>query len=339
MKTITSTLVCLLLTVSAFATQISVSNSPQNPGQYSSITAAISAASAGDTILVHPTSTSYGNFTVDKKLVIIGGGFNVQKTNPFYTTFGVITLRASGAGSKFFGIRVNYTQDSFSDNNLPIDSLFFEDVYFTSPNGMISNYTYPTNLVVRNCVLHGADLKQNVNSSATFSHCIFEGSGPFDSNGSLLVEYCLFQGNNHLDDVVGGVIQNCIFYDGTMGTPLSLSTFNNCMSFNLTNNTLPPGTNIGSGNQSGVDPLFVNNPINAAFSFTLDYHLQAGSPALTAATDGGEIGVYGGPNSTFSLSGEPLNSPIIRDFTITNAAIPVNGNLDIDVTITKPLDE
>ena len=84
---------------------------------------------------------------------------------------------------------------------------------------------------------------------------------------------------------------------------------------------------------------FVNNPINALFSFANDYKLQGSSPALTAATDGGEIGLYGGPNATFSLSGEPLNSPIVRDFTITNAAIPVNGNLDIDVTITKPLDE
>lgn len=339
MKKITSTLVYLLLTVSAFATQISVSNSPQNPGQYSSIGAAITAAAAGDTLLVHPTSASYGNFTINKKLVIIGGGFNVQKTNPFYTTFGSITLAAGCDGSKFYGFRASHFIDVFQLNNLPLDSLFFEDLFLT--NYIIFNYAHPTNMVVRNCIIDYSNLNNDVNSSVTFSHCIFEGSGPSNSNGSLLVEYCLFQGNStsHLNSVSGAVVQNCIFYDGAISSSITLSTFNNCMSFNLSPNTLPPGTNIGSGNQSGVDPLFVNNPINAAFSYSLDYNLQAGSPALTAATDGGEIGIYGGPNPTFSLSGEPLNSPIIRDFTITNAAIPVNGNLDIDVTITKPISE
>jgi len=35
-----------------------------------------------------------------------------------------------------------------------------------------------------------------------------------------------------------------------------------------------------------LDPLFVNAAAN-------DYHLQSGSPCLTAASDGGEIGAYG----------------------------------------------
>ncbi len=337
MKKSLFTIIILLACVRVFATQISVSNSTQNPGQYSTIAAAITAASAGDTLLVHPTATNYGNFSLNKKLVIIGGGFNVQKTNPFYTTFGGITLQPGCDGSRFFGFRVG-TVSTTTSAGAAMDSLFFEDIYFTQYLGFFYSF-YPTNLVVRNCIVDFINLSSATSSSATISHCIFEGDAIEASTGSLLVEYCLFQGStNQLNGVSGAVIQNCILYDGNIGS-ISLSTFNNCMSFNLTNNTLPPGTNIGSGNQSGVDPLFVNNPINQAFSFTRDYHLQVGSPALTAATDGGQIGVYGGPNATFSLSGEPLNSPIVRDFIITNAAVPVNGNLDIDVTITKPLDQ
>ena len=204
---------------------------------------------------------------------------------------------------------------------------------------MIFNYAHPTNMIFRNCVIGYLDLNNDLNSSVIISHSIFESSGPTNSNGDLLVEYCLFQGTSHLSGVTGAVIQNCVFYDGAMATSVTLSTFNNCLSFNLIDNTLPPGANIGTSNLSNVNPAFVNNPINANFSFSLDYKLQGGSPALTAASDGGEIGVYGGPNATFSLSGEPLNSAILRNFTITNAAIPVNGNLDIEVTITKPLDE
>ncbi|MBL0095854.1 MAG: hypothetical protein IPP46_04725 [Bacteroidetes bacterium] len=63
------------------------------------------------------------------------------------------------------------------------------------------------------------------------------------------------------------------------------------------------------------------------------YHTGA---SLTASTTGGPIGVYGG-TSNFSLTGEPLNSAIIRSFTITNTTVPVNGNLNINLMVTKPV--
>ncbi len=335
MKKLLITALCATVGFTANATQISVSNSTQNPGQYSTMAAAITAAATGDTLLVHPTATTYGSFTLSKKLVIIGGGFNVQKVNPFYTTLGNITLGAGADESKFYGCRISLVSDNPTLSGLEIDSLYFENVIMY--NYFIFYYATATNLIIKNSVLDYVNLGSKINSSAALSNCIFEGSGISNSSGSLLVEYCIFQGNSHLAAVSGAVVQNCIFYDGAFGS-VTLSTFNNCLSFNLTDNTLPPGSNIGSNNISGSDPLFVDNAINLVFGYNRDYHLQAGSPGKTAAIDGGEIGLYG-TTSVFSLSGEPLNSPIVRDFTITNGAIPVNGNLNIDVTITKPLNE
>lgn len=318
----------------SFAAQWSVSNSTQNPGQFSSISDAVAAVASGDTLLIHPTPTSYGSFTLNKKLVIIGGGFNTQKINANYSQFGVITIVPASSGSKFFGLRIHQVNASGAG---AYDSLQFENCYVSSYILFLSS-EYPTNFLARNCVLDDVHLSNIVNSSATFLNCIFEGTGPRDNSGDLVVSQCLFQGTSHLTGVSGAIIQECIFYDGSFGS-VSTSTFNNCLSYNVTNNTLPPGSNIGSNNLSGVDPMFVNNPIDAAYSFTnRDFHLQAGSPALTGGINGGQIGLYG-DGSTFSNSGEPLNSAIIRSFTITNAAVPVNGNLDIDVTITKPLED
>jgi hypothetical protein len=56
-----------------------VSNNPDIPAQYNSLQATIDAASAGDTILVAGSASSYGNITIGKKLVVYGAGYN----NPY----------------------------------------------------------------------------------------------------------------------------------------------------------------------------------------------------------------------------------------------------------------
>ncbi|MBK9319414.1 MAG: hypothetical protein IPM91_11710 [Bacteroidetes bacterium] len=73
------------------------------------------------------------------------------------------------------------------------------------------------------------------------------------------------------------------------------------------------------------------------FNISYDYHLQSSSPAKNAATDGTDIGVYGGMNG-FSTVLEPLMTPIIRQFTISNPSIAPGGTLNINIQVTKPLD-
>ncbi|MEP7264551.1 MAG: hypothetical protein ABI772_08635, partial [Bacteroidota bacterium] len=65
-----------------FATVLTVSNQSPNPGQYTTIQAAINAATAGDTVYVHPSATHYAPFNLDRKLTIIGNGFEANQVNP-----------------------------------------------------------------------------------------------------------------------------------------------------------------------------------------------------------------------------------------------------------------
>lgn len=345
MKKIYTFFLVAMITATGYATQWSVSNSPQNPGQFASIVAAVASGSVlnGDTLLVHPTATVYSTFFLSKSLVIIGGGFNENKVLPYYTQVQQIFLSAGCSGSKFYGITIT-SGISTSGFGPVANDLTFEDCYL--PNSGSLSFTdnfYPTNLVVRNCIMGQINLGNVINSSAVFINCIFTGFGPYISQGSLVVSHCTFiatYGSSMLGNVQNAIIQDCIFYNsGFQGfylAPPSNCSFTNCMSFNGNPNTLPPAGNSGANNQSNVNPNFVNNPINTGFEFTRDYHLQAGSPALTAAADGGQIGVYGG-GSTFSLTGEPLNSAITRYFNINNSVVPVNGNLNINLMVTKPI--
>ena len=119
------------------------------------------------------------------------------------------------------------------------------------------------------------------------------------------------------------------------------NSFNNTFNNNLTyrgNVALPYASCNGSGNINFTDPQFVTTAIaNNYFNISYDYHLQSSSPAKNAATDGTDIGVYGGMNG-FSTVLEPLMTPIIIQFTISNPSIAPGCTLNINVQVTKPLD-
>ena len=80
MKKIYTTLIASLLLVTNYATDIYVNNSGQ-PGTYTTIAAAISAASSGDRIFISPYGVYTENLTVDKSITIAsavsGTNFNV----------------------------------------------------------------------------------------------------------------------------------------------------------------------------------------------------------------------------------------------------------------------
>ena len=62
--------------IHAFATIRTVSNNPDRPGQFTTVDAAIAASVTGDTIYVHGSQFTYPDFSVTKRLVIIGAGYN-----------------------------------------------------------------------------------------------------------------------------------------------------------------------------------------------------------------------------------------------------------------------
>ena len=126
-------------------------------------------------------------------------------------------------------------------------------------------------------------------------------------------------------------VTNNIFYGttpGSSGSPFERNSFLNNISFGTSNDALPPpGSgvgNTGSGNQVSIDPKFVNAIYGAAYLATMDFTLQAGSPAKNAGTDGTDIGITGGAYpATTNFSLKTPHAPVIM--TLNPAAIVPQG--------------
>src|SRR6185437_14041951 len=117
MKTnFTLILALFLFSFSAFATSRTVSNDPNNPAQYSSLQAAINAASVGDTIYVEATyvtiqngqvqngASNYGSININKRLVLIGSGYNPNQDIAYVSNIGNISLdTVTASGSTLTG--------------------------------------------------------------------------------------------------------------------------------------------------------------------------------------------------------------------------------------------
>src|SRR5688572_4938910 len=101
---------------------LTVSNSVSNPGQYSSLPAAITAAQPFDTIYVHGTPASYGSINITQPLVIVGTGHHPSKQNPQVAVIGQIDIRAS---------------------NVTIDGIYF--------NNLLMGWIVFNNITIRNC--------------------------------------------------------------------------------------------------------------------------------------------------------------------------------------------
>ena len=101
--------------------------------------------------------------------------------------------------------------------------------------------------------------------------------------------------------------------------------------------TFPPAGNTDEGGNISGNPLFVNYTFNNYYSTSHDYHTQAGSPALGAASDATDIGLHGGVTK-YSEKGEPLNAPVMRSMDINNPVVQANGTLNVNITASKPND-
>ncbi|QHT69792.1 hypothetical protein GXP67_25675 [Rhodocytophaga rosea] len=333
--------ICLLsflviLTSLAYAKVLTVSNRAGTPAQYATITAAMTAAAAGDTIYIHGSETEYGNFDVDKKLVFIGPGHNPQKQVALKATLGTITLgkTAGATGSSFIGLIIYHinSASSFTINDITIKRCYITYIYSYG-----NNTTEPTNWVIENnIIVSNLQITNNANNTTP---------NQFQINNNIftgIVYYahtCFFNNNVFIATVSSNtdafyVVKNCTFQNnifyGVSPEGASNSTFNNNLTYSTTANPIPYGTNFGTANKVNADPVFTNFPAagDNTFKYEYDFHLQASSPGKNAGTDGKDIGLYGGIG--FSESGEPA-VPQIREFVIKNSVIAPNSKLNISI--------
>jgi len=330
-----------LFSQQALSTVYTVDNRPDSGAEYTSVNPAIQAAAAGDTIYIHPSSTSYNNVTVDRRITLLGPGHDPANSEGLRATLSTITIGQNCSYTLISGLAVSsvdgYSDASNSDSILIINNLITSSVrgyfngsgskywiiegnYFTSSayiiNGNGSDYWY-----VRNNVIYG--YVTGFNHTTLFTNNLFING---DSGGGATI----FSGSN---DVASPIVSNNMFiftdpdvtnitYSGSM--PI---TYTKCLTWKSGGGTdlaaLP-----GSGNLDNLNPDFNNIPTSITDFYNNDYTLASGSPAIGAATDGGDIGIFG-RNFPYDIHGRPHSMPYPISMTILNTVVQPGQDINV----------
>lgn len=318
-------------------------NSATPPNSFTTISAAISAASNGDIIYIEPSSSDYGGINLTKSLTFIGNGYlldgsnngndNLQE-NINNSSLGTITLNAGSEGSSFIGLSVHV----FYFNSIGITTdIKIEKCIITNPSFALYALTNSTtnNITVRKCYFPSFSATNIFDGSSytvnnlTIENCIFNGIAevrPSSSSTNLIFRNNTAQRLNG----TGLYVANNIF------TSTSNSSFNTCVIRNNIFVANQPDVTVGPLSINGnnligqtLTDVIVNSGSNDG-KFQL---VASTSPAINGGVDIGGIkpdcGPFGGPDP-YVLSGIP-DIPSIYEFSLPNGNSVPAGATTIDI--------
>jgi hypothetical protein len=275
--------------------------------------------SAGDTIHLEPSTTSYGNLNCTKRLVWISTGtfLNIHPNEQFSPNTGMIdALQATqlGCENSVFHVYVNFAV------NIGVQGIRL-DRTFAGSTISVDNYGNPvTNTVIINCYSRG-DLYINVGNNNVITNNIFEGTlNVYPGTAQAVITHNVFNAVS----ATAGTVNNSSLTNNLFNKANSAYTFINCtVQYNMSGGTgvLPAGNN----NQNGIDmnTVFADNNGNTDAAFVL----KAGSPAIGAGsgTPAANLGAYGG-SSPFKLAMQPAIPAIYK---IEAPAAPSGNTMNV----------
>jgi hypothetical protein len=336
------------------ATTITVSNNtalPGSPGQYTTVQAAVNAAFAGDTVLIHGSPVTYNeNVTTTKKLVFIGPGYNPQTSTGLTAKNIYFSLGNNTSNTVIMGI---YDCNVSFNNSTPVSNITFSRNYVASANVSCTSSGGVSNVIIeQNFFTGGGAIFPELATGVEIRNNLFA-SGYYVNGGSIAYTRIVYIRNNSfmcagnsILNLKNGVIENNIFYERNIdggGSTVVTSTFNNNLTYSNTQTTLPFGTNVGSGNLSNIDPMYINSADcggSLAIDITRNFRLNIASPAANAGTDGTDIGITGGVSpiyiypAPYPITGEPP-FPQVREVTIPVSSVPAGGTLNVNIKARK----
>ncbi len=322
-----------------------VNNNAGINANFTDFPAAVTGASAGDTIYLESSATAYSYTPVAKRLVIIGSGYflsgspvnpNTQaNTNP--STINEIDFNVGSGGSVVEGLTITggiYLGDSavtIERNYLPSSYVYL--CYSTNSNKdtIRQNFMYGISGYSAGKTANNTMIYNNIiESGITLTTVISTSSGYIINNDIGNMYY----GAASLT-VANFEIQNNVLYNPGFGAYLNSNVYFNNIS---TNAVIPAGNaNVNSatystlylgGNNTGYPPPQIHTTDSA-------YTLAVGSPAIGAGALNGstvDCGAFGGP-APYVFSGMPSGIPSIYALT---APVQVNsGTASINVTISS----
>lgn len=334
--------IALLLSASSYATVYTVNNQSGSDADFTAVGNAIASAMAGDTLYIQPSPTSYGDITLNKRLVLMGAGHN-PTFSQYNTTFGTLTFGGNSGSSIVKGIQISVLNNSSNVvcNNVVISGCRLRfggssPLLFTT--GTLNNWTFegciienftgqPTsmaylgsNLVVRNSFLYTIAAAYSVTDAPTGAH--------FDHN------FFMAYGASSYYATVSGT--NILLTNNIISTTASANYGASyyCTSCEFYNNMLATlggafPDNLNSSNII-VGSLGMVNFYQSSAGYFYDYNFQLTPESIgnNAANDGTDIGVYGGIFN-FSPIGADSGTPQIVDFTLGSSTAPQGGTITI----------
>ncbi len=318
----------------ALAATLYVDNDLARPALYRTLSAAVTAASDGDTIIVQASSLPYAGAYIGKRLTIRGNGFGGDATpnllgNPTVATFNTkVTIGGTATNA-----------DRISANGTVVEGLLASEIELNSSNCIIrrcstsfyfnvrgpanrlegcllsttslgsppialsiddtiiiNNQRVPvTGIEVRNCIVNSSVYCRYVDGNTDFHHCVFRRSSGSSPGG------------------MGIYMKNTRFYNSIFGDCTASNDAFQTRDQNpqlMQNCLFLDGTAV-MGNGTGTITDTYTNTFQRAGQWGEPFRIKPGAAALTASTTGGESGVFGGP-TPFKVGGYPAIPRILR---------------------------
>ena len=307
-----------------------VNNNTDFDAGFTTLEAAVSHASNGDTIYIEGSATEYAGAVINKQLTIIGPGFflsenpQTQANNVAATFDSHITFSTGSEGSTLMGCKCQFGIDVII--NTSDITVIRNHLYGIRFNGTINNFLVAQNYVQYDISTSFAGSTTGQLTNSIISNNIIKGQiKTGNASGSLIVSNNVYLANSYWDpiDCYNATIQNNILID--INVTISPNS-GNTISYNI---LAEDGTN-SNGNQYNIDMASVFADFTGALQMSTDgkWKLKDGSPAIGTGSGGTDCGVFGGL-SPYILSGIP-NLPHIYEADVPASASSESG---LQVTI------
>jgi len=332
----------LFLTATAFAQNTLIvdntGSAPTGDHVYTNLQTAIDAAQEGDIIHVMPSPTSYGDITIEKDnsgISIFGNGYLatniINRSMIGSTTIKGDNIRLSGITffSSTNSLVISSDDPLDKANNIIIDN--------TEVEGYRLKVEYASNVLFKGCFITAS----GQGSSSTRSEITNNSEGVVFSNSIVLSTfddlyntefyYTIIQGG--LGFLSAGILSENAFTNSIILLSSLTSNEDNITNNDFENNYSSTSLQIGTNGNIGADNIINEGVIDVFESDGTNWlnefnpNLPEGSSLIGAASDGSDLGVFGG-SSPYSQTG--ISLPYIQELI---APLTIKKGSDTEVTI------
>ena len=287
---------------------------------FSALTNVMSSMQDGDTLYLPPKPID-ASLNITKRVAIIGAGYHpdTSKVTGITKITGEVVFAKKSKGSSMTGVRVEgrvLVQDSSitvtrcnvkfveaQNGAVPISQVYFGDCIIRDVVRNFNNVV--TNALIERCIIGGQIEGGNKTNNLMLKNCVL-----------------LFEGSYFISDLSNLIIQNSIIVNN------AIQIFYSSSSLTLKNN-LWVRSAFSSPSFSMTDNVFGVPRVDIFVDESKgDYRIKPTlTQALTMATDGKEVGIFG-TEYPFLV---PTHAP--RFIAIDNAESVVNGKLSVKMKV------